>query len=209
LIGKKTRIPAVRADAMLAHEIGTHVLTYYNGRAQPFRQLYAGLAGYDELQEGLAVLAEYLVGGLTGERLRLLAARVEAAECLVEGATFTDVFRLLTQIRRFQRETAFTITARVFRGGGLTKDAVYLRGLLKVLDYFKHAGDLEPLYLGKIAVGHIPLIKELQWRKVLKAMPLRPRFLDRPFCINRLRELRNGYNLVDLAQNVRDKETSR
>ena len=31
-----------------------------------------GLTGYDTLQEGLAVLSEYLVGGLSRPRLRLL-----------------------------------------------------------------------------------------------------------------------------------------
>ncbi len=37
-----------------------------------------GLAGYEETQEGLAVLAEFLVGGLSPHRLRQLAVRVVA-----------------------------------------------------------------------------------------------------------------------------------
>ena len=53
------------ATALLQHEIGTHVVTHVNGSRQPLRLLGAGLAGYDETQEGLAVFAEYLVGGLT------------------------------------------------------------------------------------------------------------------------------------------------
>ena len=64
LVGKATKVPVSRVDALLQHEVGTHLLTYYNGVAQPFRQLFTGLAGYDELQEGLAVLAEFLVGGV-------------------------------------------------------------------------------------------------------------------------------------------------
>jgi hypothetical protein len=75
------------------------VLTYYNGRAQPLRQLYTGLAGYDELQEGLAVLAEYLADGLDASRMRVLAARVVAAHSVEHGATFTDTFRMLTRSR--------------------------------------------------------------------------------------------------------------
>ena len=39
-----------------------------HGRSQPFQQLYVGLAGYEALQEGLAVLSEYLVGGLSRPR---------------------------------------------------------------------------------------------------------------------------------------------
>ena len=85
LVGRRTKIPAARVDALLQHEVGTHLVTYYNGRAQPFRQLDSGLAGYDGLQEGLAVLSEYLVGGLSRPRMRLLAARVIAVEQLVQG----------------------------------------------------------------------------------------------------------------------------
>ena len=66
LINSRQKVPEHRVESLLAHEIGTHVLTYFNGRAQPFCQLYAGLPDYEELQEGIAVLAEYLTGGLTG-----------------------------------------------------------------------------------------------------------------------------------------------
>ena len=75
-IGKRVKIPESRAEALIQHEVGTHVLTYINGKNQPFQQLYCGLSGCDELQEGLAVLSEYLVGGLSPPRLRLLAGRV-------------------------------------------------------------------------------------------------------------------------------------
>ena len=78
--------------ALLQHEIGTHVLTYYNGKGQPFRQLYAGLSGYEALQEGIAVLSEYLVGGLCGNRLRLLAARVVAVRAMLDGIRLRGVF---------------------------------------------------------------------------------------------------------------------
>ncbi len=199
LIGKKTRIPATRADALMQHEIGTHVVTYHNGRAQPFRQLYVGLDGYDELQEGLGVLAEYLVGGLSRARLRLLAARVIAAERLTRGASFIDVFRLLNSEYGFTQKTAFTITMRIYRGGGFTKDAVYLRGLLKVLEYLSNGGTIHPLYVGKIAVHHISFIKELQLRKVLQPVPLTPRFLYEEDARKRLNKLRKGYSLAALT----------
>ena len=35
-------------------------------------------------------------------------------------------------------DQAFTITMRVFRSGGLTKDAVYLRGLRELVDHLSH-----------------------------------------------------------------------
>lgn len=200
LIGHQTRIPASRVEALLQHEVGTHVLTYFNGRAQPFQQLYTGLAGYEELQEGLAVLAEYLVGGLSRPRLRLLAGRVVAARCLIEGATFIETFRELTRTYGFGQRTAFTMTVRIYRSGGLTKDAVYLRGLIGVLDYLKKGGKLEPLFVGKIMGDHIPIIQELQARQVLRPVPLRPRYMDQLHTTQRLERLRNGLTVLDLIE---------
>ncbi len=43
LIPHDLRIPSYRTNALIQHEVGTHVLTYFNGRAQPFRQFYLGL----------------------------------------------------------------------------------------------------------------------------------------------------------------------
>ena len=199
LVGRKTRIPASRALALLRHEVGTHVLTYHNGRAQPFRQLYSGLAGYEALQEGLAVLAEYLAGGMSSPRLRLLAARVIAVHALTERATFVDTFRLLVRYG-FEQRIAFLTTLRVFRGGGLTKDGSYLSGLLAVLEYVRKDGDLEPLLVGKIAARHIPLVRELQWRKVVVPPLIHPRYLSSSKSVARLEAVRRGLEVHDLVE---------
>jgi len=200
LVGKNLRISESRLEALIQHEVGTHVLTYLNGKAQPFRQLYVGLAGYEELQEGLAVLSEFIVGGLTLPRLRLLAARVVAAHRLVQGASFVDVYRELNKQYGFEQRVAFTICMRIFRSGGLTKDAVYLRGLVQLLRYLGKGGKLEPLFVGKIAIDHIPIVQELQWRNVLHAAPLRPRYLDDPRTEQKLLMLANGIDLMDLIK---------
>jgi uncharacterized protein (TIGR02421 family) len=200
LIGKETRIPAHRADALLQHEIGTHLLTYFNGQAQPFKMLYSGLPGYDELQEGLAVLSEYLVGGLTPARLRVLAARVVGAHALIDGATFVDVFRLLTRKRGFAQRTAYTITMRIFRGGGLVKDAVYLRGLVGILKHLASNGDFDMLFIGKIAPRHIGVIEELLLRKILFPPPSRPRYLEDESAQARLKKLRKGVSVLELLK---------
>jgi uncharacterized protein (TIGR02421 family) len=183
---------------LLQHEVGTHVVTFYNGKAQPLRQLYSGLAGYDPLQEGIAVLAEYLVGGLTPNRLRLLAARVVGVHGMLKGAAFEEVYRELTEAYGFSERQAFTITMRIFRGGGLTKDAAYLRGLAELLDYLGKGGKIEPLIVGKIATGHLPVIRELRLRGVLKAPPLRPRYFDNPVAIKRAERVRSGISVLDL-----------
>ncbi len=198
LVGKRSLIPASRVEALLQHEVGTHLVTYLNGRAQPLRQLYVGLPGAEELQEGIAVLSEYLVGGLSHPRLRLLAARTVAVRHMIDGASFVDLFRELWREHGFDARTAFTTCMRVLRSGGLTKDAVYLRGLNRVLDYIRMGNELEPLLVGKIGVDQIPIVNELRWRKVLKPPPLLPRYLADERCLERLRRIRTGRSILEL-----------
>jgi uncharacterized protein (TIGR02421 family) len=200
LIGGRTRVAQKRVDALLQHEIGTHLVTRYNGNHQPFQQLAVGLAGYDGFQEGLAVLAEYLVGGLSRFRLRVLAARVVAAHALVSGASFVDTFRILNRNLQFSQRSAYTIAMRIYRGGGLTKDAVYLRGLLQILRYLREGGDLEPLFVGKVASAHLPLILELSAREIIKPPALRPRYFDAPGALEKLERLRAGMKVLELLQ---------
>jgi uncharacterized protein (TIGR02421 family) len=198
LIGGKTRVPRGRVEALLQHEIGTHLVTRYNGHVQPFRQLEVGLAGYDGLQEGLAVLAEFLVGGLSRTRMRILAARVVAARHLLEGASFIETFRMLDRTFEFSQRSAYTITMRIYRGGGLTKDAVYLRGLLQILRYLREGGELEPFFVGKLASAHLPLIFELSQRGIITPPALRPRYLENAKAQKKLERLRTGMKVLDL-----------
>ena len=200
LIGKQTRVPASRVDAVLQHEVGTHLLTYYNGQAQPFKQLYCGLAGYDELQEGLAVLSEYLVGGLNRSRLRLLGGRVVAVKRLIDGNSFLETFRELNHQYDFEQRIAYNVTMRVYRSRGLTKDAVYLRGLVRLLQYLKNGGELDFLFVGKISTAHVPLIKELLWRKILQPAPLNPRYMETPQARARLEGIGTITSPLDLLE---------
>lgn len=192
LIGESFKVPQNRVEALIHHEVGTHVLTYYNGKAQPLKLLYSGFADYDELQEGLAVLAEFLTGGLTRGRLRLLAARVVAGHSVTEGADFCETFHELHHNYGFDMGTAFDITARIHQGGGCTKDIIYLRGLIKLMDYLKKGGALEPLFIGKISQKHVPFMEELHYRKILKPIPLLPKYLEDPQAQARLKLVKEG-----------------
>ena len=199
IVGANMSFPFNRVEPLIQHEVGTHVLTYWNGRAQPFKLLATGLAGHDELQEGLAVFVEYLVGGLTAGRLRTLAARVEAVGALIGGATFVETFRLLRDDFGISDRMSFLITMRVFRGGGLTKDAVYLRGLQSVIRYLAKGGRLDTLFVGKIATVHTPVIEELQRRQVLKPPPFRPSYLDQPDSHYRIERIKSNPSPADLV----------
>ncbi|HKY14151.1 MAG TPA: tyrosine/phenylalanine carboxypeptidase domain-containing protein [Microthrixaceae bacterium] len=185
LVAPTARVSAHRADALIQHEVGTHVLTFLNGSHQPLRTLASGLAGHEETQEGLAVLAEYLVGGLTANRLRQLAARVVSVHQMLGGAEFPDVHQSLVDAG-VPTDQAFTITTRVFRSGGLTKDAVYLRGLHGLLDHLRAGQSLDPLWLGKMPLTAVPLIEDLHRRGVLGDPLLTPRYLEEPLARERL-----------------------
>jgi uncharacterized protein (TIGR02421 family) len=166
-----------RLHALLEHEVGTHVLTWFNGSAQPLRLLGRGLAGYEALQEGLAVLAEHLAGALDPARLRILAARVIAADAVASGASFLEVLHRLYDDHGLSRRAAFQTTVRALRGGGLTKDLVYLRGLCELMAYLRDGGALAPLYTGKVALRHLPVITALEARGLLVAPRVLPEVL--------------------------------
>ena len=155
------RLPEARLQPLVQHEVGTHVVTRYNGLRQPLRQLAVGLAQYDPLQEGLGVLAEFLTGYLPGERLRILAARVVAADMAIHGEHIPAIFACLHGQHDLPTDDAFDIAVRARRGGGLTKDAVYLRGLRDLLDHLRGGGAFEALFAGKFALSHLPVLEQL------------------------------------------------
>ena len=200
LIPANLKIPRNRVNALLQHEIGTHLVMHYNGSAQPLTLIRCGLPGYEELQEGLAVFAEFMVDGLNRSRLRVLAARVIAATYLIRGASFLETCGDLRSKFEFDWHMAFLITSRIYRGGGLLKDVIYLRGLVRLFDYLRTGGLLDPLFVGKFAINHVPIIEELLWRQVLKPPPLRPRYLESDSAQQLLQRIRDGLTVNDLVK---------
>jgi uncharacterized protein (TIGR02421 family) len=200
LIAADTRMRRHRLDALLQHEVSIHLLTCVNGAAQGLQIFQSGLAGYEGVQEGLGVFAECAVGGLTAARLRLLAARVIVVDAMIEGAGFIHCFRLLHDEHGFGARGAFNIVARVFRSGGLAKDAIYLRGFKEVLDLLALGRDLAPFWFGKIASRHIPVVEELELRGLLRSPRSLPEFLASPEAQARIAAMRR---LASLSQLVR------
>ncbi|HLS31348.1 MAG TPA: tyrosine/phenylalanine carboxypeptidase domain-containing protein [Flavobacteriaceae bacterium] len=188
------------AAALIQHEVGTHSLTFYNGSQQPLSQLSQGLAGYDSLQEGLAVLSEYLIGGLTANRLRTIAGRVVAGETLLDEAEFQEVFSLLHINHGFSKGPAFNITSRIFQGGGFLKDVIYLRGLVHLREYLQNGGELEELLAGKYALEQVPLIKELIQREILKPLTIKPRYMSDKNFDQRMNDFKDGISFSKMIK---------
>ncbi|MFB7893503.1 flavohemoglobin expression-modulating QEGLA motif protein [Microbacterium sp. NPDC056044] len=198
LISQNAAVAGARVNALLQHEVGTHLVTQVNGLAQPIRMLGAGLAHYDETQEGLAVLAEIACGGLTASRLRQLAARVVAVHALVGGASFVDTHRALTA-HGLPAGSAYSVAMRVYRAGGFTKDAIYLRGLLALLEHVAHGGALDLLFLGKFSLEDLPLVQDLADRGLLAPARVTPRYLSDAESAGRLHDAARAEDLVSLV----------
>lgn len=189
------KMSQLEAQALNQHELGTHTLTFYNGSKQPLKLMAQGMADYDPLQEGIAVLSEYLVGALCCNRLRILAGRVIAGAALMDGADFKNMFHMLYAEYGFSKEPAFNITSRMFQGGGFLKDIIYLKGLVELRDYLGDGGELQPLLAGKFALKHVHIIKDLTDRGLMLPPKIKPRYFEAPCFQNRLQAFKNGISL--------------
>ena len=113
--------------------------------------------------------------------------------------SFEETFNHLLSEYDFPRRALFEMVARVYRGGGFTKDSVYLRGLVETLRLIPLQEDFDGVFAGKIGFHHIPLIRELQSRSVLMPAPFRPRFLVLKSARERIARLRAGAEVTDLV----------
>ncbi|TBN00446.1 DUF1704 domain-containing protein [Hyunsoonleella flava] len=143
------------------HEIGVHMVTTMNGLLHPLKIFSHGFPDNEETQEGLAVFSEYMSNNLTVTRLKELAYRVIAVDSLAKGYPFSRTFRLLHNNYDLDRESAFYITLRAHRGGGFTKDYLYLSGLKKIYDYYHSGKDLNLLLTGKVSLDYVDEIQSL------------------------------------------------
>lgn len=199
MIGDQAKVQKRRAQALLNHEIGTHLVTRVNGEVQPVTVLADGLAGYEETQEGLAAMAEIAVGGFTRARLRQLASRVLTVSRMISGSDFDECFEALRDAGTGPK-SAFQTTMRVFRGGGLTKDAIYLRGLLDLLSHLASEGTLAPLWLGKMSLRDVSLVSDLAEREILLPPKLVPHYIEDDSAKERLKTVAAGEDLTGLIE---------
>ena len=140
-------------DILTNHEIGVHMVTTMNGVRNPLKIFSHGFPNNTETQEGLAVYAEFMSNNLNLNRLKRIAYRVLAVDSLAKGYNFPQTFALLRSYG-MNENNAFTVCVRVHRGGGFTKDYLYLSGLKKVYKYAKEGGELNTLLTGKVTLEY-------------------------------------------------------
>ena len=126
---------------LIEHELLVHTLTLQNGRTQPLKTLGLNSPRATCSQEGLAVFAEFITGTVDISRLVRISSRVKAIELAANGADFIEIFKFFLGQGQSSTES-FHSSARVFRGGDVkgryvfTKDMVYLKGFIKVHQFF-------------------------------------------------------------------------
>ncbi|WP_226642727.1 flavohemoglobin expression-modulating QEGLA motif protein [Microbulbifer variabilis] len=173
-INSHANVSETEVSALAHHELGVHLVTTLNARSQPLRVLELGCPVNTTSQEGLAILCEYLAGYLTLPRLKVLALRVVAVQSMLQDRDFKRTFVLLKEQYQVEENLAFTITTRVYRGGGFTKDYLYLQGFHQMLNALETRKDFNNLMAGKVSIECLPLISRLIDKGYLRA----PQFIS-------------------------------
>jgi len=175
--GARESRPASLVD--LHHELDAHILTCLNGRQQPLRLLQLGLAGSMAYQESLGVFTELASGVLYAARLARLASRVVAVDRMLQGAEFFEIFGELTEAHGFSQDYAWRLCQRIFRGGGFTKDWVYLSQVEAIFRHWAAGRDMAPLLLGKTTLAAVETIAELLVQGLLQPPRYLPPWVER------------------------------
>lgn len=168
LVNERVLVNEMDAHALAHHELGVHLATTLNARSQPLKILSLGCPVNTRTQEGLAILSEYLSGNLSHERLRTLALRVIGIESMIKEKSFRQTFLLLKEQYHVEDNRAFTLTARIFRGGGFTKDYLYLQGFHQMLNLYEQSPDFLNLLVGKTSHKYLPEITRLIEKGIFK-----------------------------------------
>lgn len=156
-----------RVEALIAHEIETHVFTAENGTLQPYQLFRRGCANYIETQEGLAVYNQNRVYGTHHGKYYSPARNVLALDYAIKHS-FAETRAYLQKEFYLNDKRAISQTVVLKRGlqdtkerGAFTKSAVYFRGWRAIEAYLEKGGSIANLYIGKVAVEDIDTIKKI------------------------------------------------
>jgi len=167
LIRPDAKFTRKEANALIEHEIGVHMVTTQNSSDEKLNIFNLGLPMNTMTQEGLAILSEYLSGNITLKRLKKIALRVVITDMMCSGADFIECFNFLVNLHGVSTNDAYIIVTRIFRGGGFTKDYLYLSGFEKILKLWKADVNLSPLLVGKTSMDFYNTINEMIEREII------------------------------------------
>ncbi len=167
----KVRLPIAidrfEIEAILNHEIDTHVLRQFNYENQIWfgKKRKYGFKSYLRTEEGLAATHELIT---SDHKLAYKSAANYIAVDLALKKDFKTVFEFFYKIWQ-DPERAWTWTLKKKRGlwdtgkrGAFTKDLVYFEGFIEVLKYLqKSKYNPSELYYGKIDLHDIAKAKKI------------------------------------------------
>jgi len=179
-------------NALVEHEMGVHMVTTMNSSHQKLKLFNIGLPVNTKTQEGLAILAEYLSGNITISRLKKLALRVIVVDMMCNGANYMECFNFLYPNHLADSDDAFSVVARIFRGGGFTKDYLYLSGFVEILRFWEKENDLSPLLVGKTSFNFYNTLEEM----IERDMILKPQFITKSFLEPKLENNNEIYEYI-------------
>lgn len=141
------------AFRLALHEIGRHVLTFENGKEQDYKVMALGVGGYEKIDEGVAAYMEKKSGLITEKVYRKYAARLVAVYQMNNGQSRSKTKKNLERLN-IDSSTVEKVVDRVYTSGGLSRDHIYLEGLLRVEDYLERGGNLNDLFIGKLPIKY-------------------------------------------------------
>lgn len=171
-ISKKSKITDFRFQALLAHEIETHIYRLENGRLQKYRLFEQGTANYLTTEEGLAIYNQNKLGLPLGNKYLRPALNVIAIHH-ANNMSFVELFHYLVKNMNVPEEKAWWVCLRVKRGlqntnqpGAFTKDLAYFNGQQTILQFIKDKdeNEIKKLYVGKIGIADLKYLGNVkQW----------------------------------------------
>jgi len=154
----------LEAFRLALHEIGRHIITFENGQKQRYKVMALGVGGYENIDEGIAVYMEKESGLITEKVLKKYAARLVAVFQMNQGQTREEIKENLDKLG-LDPKLSENILQRVFTGHGLSRDHIYLEGLIRIESWLEDGGDLNDVFIGKVPLKYC---EELASRNEIK-----------------------------------------
>lgn len=177
--GYRVEIPPTRKttiyklEELIAHEIVVHLGRGRNGQLSKLKLIgFMGADHYGATEEGMATFSEQRVALRRGRMPKKAGIKATLAMgAALEGRNFSQTFDFLKKLG-FSDQNAWKYTYRVFRGISdtarskgkvITLDWNYRQGNLAILKLVEEKGEaiLDKLYVGKIGIHHLNLMKDL------------------------------------------------
>ena len=168
LLRKGATFQKNRLEALLVHEIGTHVFRFENGKLQNFRLFERGTANYLHTEGGIAIWNQNQLGVDLGQKF-LQPAQQVVAIYLAKKMSFVDLFHFLHNSYDLEDHIAWKLCVKAKRGlsdtgkgGAFTKDTLYFFGNRDVEKFIARGGNIAELYVGKIGIEDLKIVQKLE-----------------------------------------------